>query len=381
MKKTIYYWSPFIDKVATIKAVYNSVYSINKFSPKIFNAKIIDTFGEWNNDDYFNQNEKSFLTLTKYRFLNSFSSVGYFKSRLKYILIFFLCFLPLRNFIKKVNPNFLIVHLVTSLPLFLNLIFKFETKIILRISGKPKLNYIRLVFWKIALKKIYKITFPTLETLKYFKSLNITDNNKFELLYDPIINVREIKKKKNELIEEETIINSEFYLAIGRLTKQKNFPFLIECFKDIIVKNKNIKLIIIGDGEDKLKLEKLIFKYNLSSNIYLIGYKENIFKYLKKSKAFVLSSLWEDPGFVLVEAIFSNTLVLSSNCPSGPKEILANERGFLFKNNDKQDFIDKFYLMRNLTDTEKFKKKINAKNYSKNFSMLNHHKKIMKILD
>lgn len=381
MKKTIYYWSPFIDKVATIKAVYNSVYSINKFSSKKFDAKIIDTFGEWNNHDYFNQNEKNFLTLTKYNFLNSFSSTGYFKSRLKYILIFLLCFLPLRNFIKKVNPNFLIIHLVTSLPLFLNLMVKSETKFILRISGKPKLNYIRFFFWKIALKKIYKITFPTLETLQYFKSLNIADSDKFELLYDPIISVRKINKRKNELIEEETVINSEFYLAIGRLTKQKNFIFLIECFKDIIAKDKDIKLIIIGNGEDRLNLEKLILKHNLSTNIYLIGYKENVFKYLIKSKAFVLSSLWEDPGFVLVEAIFSNTLVLSSNCPSGPKEILENERGFLFKSNDKQDFINKFYLMRSLTDTEKFKKKINAKNFSKNFTLLNHHKKLVHILN
>ena len=95
MKKTIYYWSPFIDKVATIKAVYNSVYSINKFSSEKFDAKIIDTFGEWNNHNYFNQNQKNFLTLTKYNFLNSFSSTGYFKSRLKYILIFLLCFFPL----------------------------------------------------------------------------------------------------------------------------------------------------------------------------------------------------------------------------------------------------------------------------------------------
>ena len=380
MKKTIYYWSPFIDKVATIKAVYNSVYSINKFSSEKFDAKIIDTFGEWNNHNYFNQNKKNFLTLTKYNFLNSFSSTGYFKSRLKYILIFLLCFFPLRNFIKKVSPNFLIIHLVTSLPLFLNFVVKSETKFILRISGKPKLNYIRSFFWKITLKKIYKITFPTLETLRHFKSLNIADNNKFELLYDPIISVRKINKKKSEPIEDEKIINSEFYLAIGRLTKQKNFSFLIECFKDIIVKNKDIRLIIIGNGENRFILEKLILKYNLSNNIYLIGYKENVFKYLKKSKAFVLSSLWEDPGFVLVEAIFCNTLVLSSNCPSGPKEILENERGFLFKSNNKQDFIDKFYLMRSLTNNEKFKKKLNAKIFSKNFTLLNHHKMLVHIL-
>jgi hypothetical protein len=63
------------------------------------------------------------------------------------------------------------VQLVTSLPLFLNLIYNFDTKIILRISGKPQINLIRYLFWKIALKKIYKITFPTLESLEYFKRL------------------------------------------------------------------------------------------------------------------------------------------------------------------------------------------------------------------
>ena len=381
MKKTIYYWSPFIDKVATIKAVYNSVYCINKFSSNDLSAKIIDVFGEWSNHNYFNQNKKNFLTLTNLNFLNSFSSVGYVKSRLKYLLIFFLCFLPLKKFIQKVKPDFIIIHLITSLPLFLNLLFKSETKFILRISGKPKLNFVRLFFWKIALKKVYKITFPTLETLEYFKFLNIARHDKFELLYDPILNVRDINKKKNELIEEKSILNNKFYLAIGRLTKQKNFLFLIECFREIIKRNNNIKLVIIGDGENRLILQKLILKYELSANIYLIGYKENVFKYLIKSEAFILSSLWEDPGFVLIEAIFSNTLVLSSNCSSGPKEILENERGLLFQSNDKEDFIEKFNSMINLTEVERFKKKINAKKYARNFTLLQHHKKLIKILN
>ena len=380
MKKTIYYWSPFIDRVATIKAVYNSVYSINKFSSNNFNA-IIDAFGEWNNHDYFKKKKKDFLSLTRLNFLNSFSSVGYFKSRLKYLLIFFLCFLPLKRFIKHNKPDFIIIHLITSLPLFINLLFKSKTKFILRISGKPKLNFVRLLFWKIALKKVYKITFPTLETLEYFRCLNIAGHDKFELLYDPILNVKEIKKKQTELIDEKSILNNEFYLAIGRLTKQKNFLFLIECFIEIIKQNKNIKLVIIGEGENRSILKNLILKNELSNNIYLIGYKENVFKYIVKSKAFILSSLWEDPGFVLIEAIFSNTLVLSSDCPSGPKEILENERGFLFENNNKENFIKKFYSMKNITDGEKFKKKVNAKKYAKNFTLLNHHKKLIKILN
>ena len=53
--------------------------------------------------------------------------------------------------------------------------------------------------------------------------------------------------------------------------------------------------------------------------------EDNVFKYLINSKYFILSSLWEDPGFVLIEAGISNTIILSSDCPNGPKEIVKNE--------------------------------------------------------
>ena len=120
--KEIYYWAPFIDKVATIKAVYNSVNSLNRYSSKKYKAKIIDTYGEWENNNYFDQNKSYFFSLTKLNFLSKFSSLGFLKSRTKYVLIFLLCFFPLKNFISKTKPDFIIIHLVTSLPLFLNLI-------------------------------------------------------------------------------------------------------------------------------------------------------------------------------------------------------------------------------------------------------------------
>ena len=83
-------------------------------------------------------------------------------------MIFILSFNSLKRFILNKKPEFLIVHLITSLPLFLNLIYNFDTKIILRISGKPQMNLIRYIFWKIALKKVYKVTFPTLESFRVF---------------------------------------------------------------------------------------------------------------------------------------------------------------------------------------------------------------------
>ena len=70
--------------------------------------------------------------------------------------------------------------------------------------------------------------------------------------------------------------------------------------------------------------------------------KKNIFKYLKKCKCFISTSLWEDPGFVMVEAAASNCFVISSDCRSGPKEFIGKDNGLLFKNNNLDDLINKF---------------------------------------
>ena len=125
--KSIIYWSPFIDNVATIKATFNSVKSLNKYSRSYLNCKIIDVFGEWKSFKYFGFKKELFCTLQDIPSLHQFSSKGYIKSRLKYLIIFFYCFFPLKNFLDKKKPDFLIIHLVTSLPLMLNLIFKFKT--------------------------------------------------------------------------------------------------------------------------------------------------------------------------------------------------------------------------------------------------------------
>ena len=287
-------------------------------------------------------------------------------------MIFIFCFIPLVKYLKLKKPDFLIIHLITSLPLFLNLIFKFNTRVILRISGKPKLNILRFYFWKLALKKIYKITFPTVETYEYFKKLQITDNEKLYVLHDPIIDTKHINLKKREINKDENEFN-DYYICIGRLTKQKNFSFLIKCFKNICALKKNLKILILGEGEQRDKLKNLISKYNLQENIFLIGYKKNVFTYLKKAKGFILSSLWEDPGFVLVEAIYLNIPVISSDCPSGPKEIVGDDKGILFKSNLEKEFIDKFNYFENLEEKEIKKMKYKAKSFIKKFSIFRHY--------
>ena len=372
-QKKIYYWSPFLSPIATCKAVLNSAESLMKYSSN-YQSFILNFFGEF--DKFIIDKEKK-----KLRFIDHYPSLvsflpyrGKLKSRLSFMLIFILGFFPLKKILKENKPDFLIIHLITSLPLVLLLFFKFETKFILRISGHPKMNFLRKFLWKLTLKKIYLITCPTENTFKYIKSLNLVDNSKIKLLYDPIINVKEINRKKNEKID-----YNNFYLAAGRLTKQKNFMFLCKAFKEIIEENDQIKLLIAGNGEDEIKLKEFIRKNNLENNITLLGYIDNIFPYFKNSKGFILTSLWEDPGFVLIEAAFCRTPVFSSDAKPSPSELIENDyNGTTFQNNDKNSFLKNF---KNYLDNSKDKKIIlNNLKLSKRFTIFNHYKKLSNLI-
>ena len=107
----------------------------------------------------------------------------------------------------------------------------------------------------------------------------------------------------------------------------------------------------------------------------MVGFKENIFPYLINSKGFILSSLWEDPGFVLIEAAYCRTPVFSSDAKLGPAEIVKNNfNGTTFKNNDKIDFVEKFDSF-----IENFKnQKIILENlkFSKKFTLFDHYQKL-----
>ena len=161
---------------------------------------------------------------------------------------------------------------------------------------------------------------------------------------------------------------------VGRFTKQKNHLLAIRCFKKIAEKKKDINLLIIGNGELKNDYKKEINKLRLNDRIQLLNYQNNIFSYYKKSLGLISSSLWEDPGFVMIEAAACNTFVISSDCSSGPKEFIGNDSGILFKNNNVQSLEQKILEFLSLNKSAIIQKKINAKKKVINFTKLRHFK-------
>ena len=114
-------------------------------------------------------------------------------------------------------------------------------------------------------------------------------------------------------------------INIARFTDQKDHITLINSIKLLVDKKINIKLLIMGYGPNRNKIINHIRRNNLSNYVKVIKFQDNPYKYLKKSNLFILSSLYEGLPNVILEAMTLKKFVISSDCPTGPKEISKTE--------------------------------------------------------
>ena len=216
----ISYWAPYFDKIATVKSVKNSVKSLILFYKKPKNIDLVNFYGEWSNNKIENIDEKdlNYINFYSNKILSFLPKNSFLKSRISYLIIFLLGIFSLIKYLKKNKPNYFLVHLISSLPLTLLIFFNFKTKFILRVSGLPKLNLVRKFIWKLSNKKIYKVFVPTQATLNTLKKQKIFDEKKLVLIRDPVIDIKAVRKNLNN----NSIDFDNYFLSVGRLTKQKN---------------------------------------------------------------------------------------------------------------------------------------------------------------
>ena len=153
------------------------------------------------------------------------------------------------------------------------------------------------------------------------------------------------------------IKNSLKLISVGRLVDQKDHLTLLRSIRNI--KNKiKVELILIGQGKNKIFLNNYIKINRLEKNVKILGYKKNPYPFIKYSNVLVLTSKYEGLPNVLLEAITLKRFVISSDCPTGPKEILDNGKGgMLFKTGNYKDLSKKIILCK--SQTKVIKRKIN----------------------
>lgn len=183
-------------------------------------------------------------------------------------------------------------------------------------------------------------------------------------------------------LKEKELIKENYFFACCRIDKQKDLDTLIESYK-ILKEQYHIKekLYIAGIGDEKERLELLVKNYNLENEIVFLGLQLNPYVWMKNAEFFIHSSHYEGFGLVLVEALITNGMVISSNCPVGPREILEDGKvGILFSVGDKEKLIEEtLKILTNEDLVKKYRKEAQRK--IEEFSKERVKKEIIKLLD
>jgi glycosyltransferase involved in cell wall biosynthesis len=174
----------------------------------------------------------------------------------------------------------------------------------------------------LGLRVLVKVLYPFADVIvsvskelsEEIKKDNFLNKPKVTVLYNPII----FSESKTYT---EIKISEPYVISIGRLESQKNYSLLIRAF-DLLQHKTQINLLILGEGSQRQFLEKLIQELRLDDKVFIPGFVLNPHEYLKKSKMLVLSSNYEGLPTVLIEALFMGIPVVSTNCKTGPNEIL-----------------------------------------------------------
>ncbi len=148
-------------------------------------------------------------------------------------------------------------------------------------------------------------------------------------IYNPI-DIDAIAEKSMEFNE----LPYDYIIGVGQMeTNIKQFDKLIEAYSKSILPKSNIHLVLLGEGERKITLQKLAKQSNIDDKVHFLGYQNNPFKYIEKAKFFVLSSLNEGLPNVILESLACGTPVVAFDCLSGPSEMIQHqENGLLVEN-------------------------------------------------
>jgi len=276
----------------------------------------------------------------------------------------------LYKYIKKITPDLIISFMdhTNIISIIFKILFKIKIPLILTIHANPKeqykgnlhyLNYAIKFFYRLkAVNKIVTVSKDIQIIMQKFYGIN---KKKIMTIYNGIEleKIRVLSQEKvleyQDLFYNENLIK---FITVGRLIELKGHKFLINAFSKVKCEIKNSKLIIIGEGPLKNNLKKQISTKNLNEDIILLGLRKNPFKFMKKSTVFVLSSLKEALPTVLLEALACGLPIISTNCRTGPKEIL--DKG-------------KYGLLANIKDEEDLAKKMIF--LAKNTKLLNYYSK------
>jgi glycosyltransferase involved in cell wall biosynthesis len=220
-------------------------------------------------------------------------------------------------------------ELVSWIVLLARRIFKFPSRIIVRISttiSQHRQSAIKRTLERVLISRLYPwadgIVLVSKKAAEDFTAYTGIPSDHVRVIYNPVIT-------KQFLEDVDKNVDHPYFrpgqppviLGVGRLSEPKDFSVLIKAFA-IVKQRMPARLLILGDGELRSKLEKLVISLGISADTDLPGFVMDPAAYMRRASVFVLSSRWEGLPSVLIQALACGCPIVSTDCPSGPAEIL-----------------------------------------------------------
>lgn len=263
---------------------------------------------------------------------------------------------PLSHYIKKNSPDIMMSALFhMNLITLIAKIFSFSTKTKIVISERNNLSlrfsdlfFIKSFFLKICVKVLYPfsdkiigISHGVCDDLRSFLKI---EPSKIKTIYNPVVTL-DFEQKINQDIESIFPKNCGLKLITsGRLVNQKDYPTLLCAVAHFNEKYGKAYLVILGDGPLKSDMIALANDLNINDNISFKGFVKNPLAYMKSADVFVIASAWEGFCNVIVEALYAGLKIVSTDCHSGPSEILEDGKyGELVAVGDFKELSKKIY--------------------------------------
>ena len=261
------------------------------------------------------------------------AKTDFFNKKSRIIKSIFCSYLLLKNY--NYQKTTIVAFQSNILAIIMSKILNY--KVIIRSNQSPHNyanNFIKRKIMSFFFKKADKVIVNSVDFKKEFKKFFKVDSF---VIYNLIENKKKLAILSNKHIDNNFFSNSKKVLnilSVGRLVIQKNHITILKALN--LIKNiRKFRFYLIGKGNEYSNLKKFIDENELNNYVKILNFKKNIYPYYHKADIFILSSLYEGLPNTLVEALTLGLPIISSNCKTGPKEILNKGKyGLLYKITD-----------------------------------------------
>jgi glycosyltransferase involved in cell wall biosynthesis len=267
-----------------------------------------------------------------------------------------------------------------------NWISRKKNRVIVSVHTIPMLKYATNIWERILrlmIKKFYNKADSIIAVSEHI-GIDLTENfkidrNRIHIIHNPI-DANKINLLSAEDVYEKVFCeNIPIILSVGRLSNEKGFDYLLKAFS-MLNQNFDARLVILGEGKEGINLKRLSSNLGIDRKVFFLGYKENPYKYMKRATIFVLPSLYEGFGIVIVEAMACGIPVIATQSYAGIEDIIEHEKtGLLIPVADEKALSESMFRLLN---DEELRRSLSmeAKKKVENFSIDKITKRYKKVL-